>query len=500
MASKMSEVEFNSELKTVYENIKSSNPSTLATLKSTNESELSTLETKIKGYLDSLTSADTWKDDVSAKIKTASETFTSLIEKCKEPGGSVLTATQGAVTSLQTGLEDYDNKLEELNAKIRSYNKKVDQEPSPRYTTDDQGHQTTTETDAYKTWTNELTALSEIIQHMNDELEELESMCKALIEQIKGLLSALDSEASNDALKLGIEITKQWLPDAGDIDERFKNGGYEVTGTETHDKDGKLVKRTYTVYDRDGNVVQTGVIEYNESEQEISRVTKNYRNGVPVTEEEAAATTTEEAAATTTEPPTTVPPTTTEPPTSPPTTTEPPTTVPPTTTEEQVQTVDSFDNAKPGDILDAKTSPKEGVTNLVHNGHSNVIAGVTNMEELKQAAANEQPIMITSGELGIYWETDPFFGSKGNGVHSYKATPEEPIYLVMDTSGKYMVTNSKGEALNSERLTKEQILNMSRTKNEHNIWYGAGNFIGGLLDSGDYSYFTEAEPAATPTT
>ena len=72
MASKMSEVEFNSELKTVYENIKSSNPSTLATLKSTNESELSTLETKIKGYLDSLTSADTWKDDVSAKIKTAS--------------------------------------------------------------------------------------------------------------------------------------------------------------------------------------------------------------------------------------------------------------------------------------------------------------------------------------------------------------------------------------------------------------------------------------------
>lgn len=250
MASKMSEVEFNSELKTVYENIKSSNPSTLATLKSTNESELSTLETKIKGYLDSLTSADTWKDDVSAKIKTASETFTSLIEKCKEPGGSVLTATQGAVTSLQTGLEDYDNKLEELNAKIRSYNKKVDQEPSPRYTTDDQGHQTTTETDAYKTWTSELTALSEIIQHMNDELEELESMCKALIEQIKGLLSALDSEASNAALKLGIEITKQWLPDAGDIDERFKNGGYEVTGTETHDKDGKLVKRTYTVYDR----------------------------------------------------------------------------------------------------------------------------------------------------------------------------------------------------------------------------------------------------------
>ena len=63
-----------------------------------------------------------------------------------------------------------------------------------------------------------------------------------------------------------------------------------------------------------------------------------------------------------------------------------------------------------------------------------------------------------------------------------------------------MVTNAKGEALNSERITKEQILNMKKKKNEHNIWYGAGNFIGGLLDSGDYSYFTEAEPAATPTT
>jgi hypothetical protein len=510
---KMSEVEFNPELKKVYDQIKDTNPSTLSTLKSTNETAITTLETKIKSCLDTITAADTWKDDVSTKLKTSSDTITDLISKCKEPGGSVLTAAQGATSNLQSGLADYDGKLEELNAKIRLYNSKEGNPPSPQYETDDDGNKTSTETASYKRWKSELTSLEEICQHMNDDLESLESTCKSLIAQLKGLLSPLDSDASSAALKMSIEITKTWLPSAGDIDEKFKDGGFEVTGTETLDANGKVVKRTYTVYDKDGVVVQTGVIEYDENEKEIKRTVKNYKDGVafdptgspqPSGEPVASVSTSPNPSGSKTPKPSTsgtpkpsktgspTPTETPTPSTTPsPTPTESPTPEPTEDLTNVPKSVNSFDGAQPGDVLDGTVDGRNGTKNLIHNGQSNVIAGVTTMSELKAAAAAEQPIMITSGEFGLYWRTESFL--HGNGVTTYKATPEEPIYLVMDTNGSYMVTNSKGEALNKERITKQQILSMSRTENEHNIWYGFGNMGDGILNSGDYSYFKEAE-------
>ena len=266
-------LEFDPELKSVYEKIKSTNPSTLSALKETNETELTTLQTKISACLDSITAAGTWNDAVSAKLKSSATTITDLISKCKDPAGEILTATEGAVTELQNALKQYEETLNDTNDKIDQYNAKEKNEPT-KYKKNDDDTTSTTTTSEWNKWQKDLEDLKAVIALKKDELESYKDTCDSLIAQIKGLLSAIDSEASIKALAMKFNKTREWLPDPKEIGDEFDNENYAVKGTETVDADGKVISRTYTVYDKDGNIVQTGTIKYDSEGKEIDRVVK----------------------------------------------------------------------------------------------------------------------------------------------------------------------------------------------------------------------------------
>ena len=58
-------------------------------------------------------------------------------------------------------------------------------------------------------------------------------------------------------------ITSIWENiDASDIDPKYNSSDYTIEGTETKDANGKLLSRTYTIRDKNGNVIRTGSITY----------------------------------------------------------------------------------------------------------------------------------------------------------------------------------------------------------------------------------------------
>ena len=273
-------VEYDPELKKIYDIIKDTDTGSLATLKETNETALSTLESKVKNCLDTLTATDTWNDAVSAKLKSSAESIASLIEKCKEPGGQILTMTASDVAELQAALQEYDETLKDLNDHIDIYNELEANEPAKTETVkgkDKDGNETssTREPEAHKQWKKRLEEEDAITNIKQEELDGYKATSDSLIAQLKGILSDMDSEASKAGLAMKFGRTREWNPDPKDIDEKFNSKDYTIKGTETVDEDGNVISRTYTVYDKDGKIVQTGTIKYGADGKETSRQTKN---------------------------------------------------------------------------------------------------------------------------------------------------------------------------------------------------------------------------------
>lgn len=287
---KEKEREFDPELLKVNNALQGCSPSSVTSFATQNEESLLSLTTSLKSSIDILTS-EAWNDSISTKIADSVTKINELLKNCTDPAHSILSKVGTATTSLLSYLKSYDVTLKKLNEYVAEHNSAVDALSSIKQynetkTTDADGNEKTTKTETDE-WTNQIQKINNykgLIQTKDEELAKWKANCDEYIAMIKGLLSPIGSESSNAALAMTVGITTVWENiDATDIDPKYNSGDYTIEGTETRDANGKLLSRTYTIRDKDGNIIRTGSITYDdEGKPTVKSYIERYDKPTPI--------------------------------------------------------------------------------------------------------------------------------------------------------------------------------------------------------------------------
>ena len=284
--------EFDPQLKKVFDSIKNCSPGSLSGFASANEEMISNLVTKISSCVDSLANY-AWTDQITSTITTSVDKINELLTACTKPAHQILGQVASFTGSLMAALTSYDSTLKSTNELVDSHNKEVDVLATiQQYKTTTTENKETGEvtkktevTDEYANQVNKILGIKGQIKTKDEELEMWKKQCDEYIEILKGLLSDIGSEKSQAALSAVAGTTRAWENiDPSEIDSKFKDG-YTVTGIETLDASGKVISRTYTVYNDKGEVVRTGSIYYDKDGKPIiSNYIEHYDKPTPAEE------------------------------------------------------------------------------------------------------------------------------------------------------------------------------------------------------------------------
>ena len=265
---KEKEREFDPALKKVYDAIKDASPGSLGSFASANESSISALQGGLDAAIGSLTQ-QAWIDSISAKISDSQSKITELLKNCTDPAHQILGKVGPNTTSLISALDNYNDTITKTNNEVAECNREIDvlngmEQYKTTTTTDADGntHTKTEERDEYTQQVNKINGIKGDLQTKDDLLKTWKETAEGYIAIIKGLLSPIGSEASNAAFNMSVGRTVSWddiKPE--DIDSKFKEG-YTAEGTRTYDANGNLISCTYTIKDKDGNIIRSGTIHY----------------------------------------------------------------------------------------------------------------------------------------------------------------------------------------------------------------------------------------------
>ena len=280
------EREFDSTLEPIYNTLKSVNTGSPSATHGENESAVSSLSGKIGASLAELTGG-AWTDEISASLASNAGTIDSMVQNCLTPAGAIMGKIGSSTASLVAALTTYDDTLKATNVLVDEYNenyKKIENcSDEDKYTityttekkTDKDGNeyedkiQHKSLSDYYCGLQQKANDLKGALQTKDAELEQYKSECEALVNVVRGLLGPIGSEASAAALSISVGRTDTWKDvDLSKIDpklaEEYPSGDYSGEGTVTYDADGNVTGKTYTIRDKEGNIVASGTIKYDE--------------------------------------------------------------------------------------------------------------------------------------------------------------------------------------------------------------------------------------------
>ena len=216
------------------------------------------LQSNLDNALNNLALPSTWDDAVSAEISGSTRTgIESMITACKMPAGEIIRSVSSAVDTLVPSIKNYSDKVDEYNAKESERNKIGSTCPS-MYVIDPKTN-SKRKNDDYQKW-NDLTGEMATIKIDADSFEK---SCKDLVNNIKGLLSPIGSSASTSALSVKLGTTENY--EGTSLEEFGYDDTYTISGTVNKDADGNIISETYYIRNKDGELVQSGVITYDEN-------------------------------------------------------------------------------------------------------------------------------------------------------------------------------------------------------------------------------------------
>lgn len=216
------------------------------------------LQLNLDNALNNLALPSTWDDAVSAEISGSTRTgIESMITACKIPAGEIIRSVSSAVDTLVPSIKNYSDKVDEYNAKESERNKIGSTCPS-RYVIDPKTNSKRKNHD-YQKW-NDLTGEMATIKIDADSFEK---SCKDLVNNIKGLLSPIGSSASTSSLSVKLGTTENY--EGTSLEEFGYDDTYTISGTVNKDADGNIISETYYIRNKDGELVQSGVITYDEN-------------------------------------------------------------------------------------------------------------------------------------------------------------------------------------------------------------------------------------------
>ena len=261
----MGKMEYNAELKKIYDEIKSINSGSFSSFASESQAAFSSLTSSLSNALDSLNIGDTWDDDVKLEINGTTYTgIQSIVNSCEAAVNNSVVPAGAKVDALISTLKSYIDSVDSYNSALEQRDKiDVGTEPSRSSYMDDASYNR-----AHSSWStrkNNYDAYTQMMDNQERNAKKYETSAQAKIAEIKGLFG--DAAAAETAANMaGSGLTPKTTT-------RKNDDGSTTTTTEWYDEDGKLVEKTYQTVAQDGTVLSVGRTEYGENGAKTSNYT-----------------------------------------------------------------------------------------------------------------------------------------------------------------------------------------------------------------------------------
>lgn len=278
----------NESLVAIYAVIKDCDTSAATTIAERSNLSYDNLKSGIDTVIDDFGIGDTWDDDIELELNgTAKTGIDDMILSCKSPADQIIISAGTNLAKLITLLKSYDEKVDEHNRTVDEYNKLGDCPEEYIYDKETgEEHYNSN----YTIWVNDESRLSGILNTLNEEIISYETSSNEAINLLKNLLTPIGSETSIGALATSVGTTDTY-EGKRDLSYFGYDEQYSIRGTTVKDANGNIIKETYYILSPTGEVVQTGVITYDENgSPNISQYIKKYEEPTTVEEIEIAKT------------------------------------------------------------------------------------------------------------------------------------------------------------------------------------------------------------------
>ena len=259
------------KLQTILESCNYTEASSLA--QKSNQS-YETLKTSFSNITSNLAMKEIWDDDISAEINgNLVSGISNIIDACKSPADQIMITTGNSVATLVTNIENYSQKVDEYNENVDHYNQLLDSKPAEK-TKNKDGEWV--RNSSYTTWQHNCNTTVAILQTLEKEVNTWKEVSEQVITNLKSLLSPLNIETVK-SLAVSNKTSENYESSSA---EKFGyKEGYTASGTILRDEQGNIISETYYIMNKDGTIVQTGVITYNaDGTSKIEEYIKNYEN------------------------------------------------------------------------------------------------------------------------------------------------------------------------------------------------------------------------------
>lgn len=268
----------------MYNYIKSSPSGYFSSLASKADESLNLVSTQINQIIEKLGASDTWDDSISWTInQTTGIGIPEMIKACQEPAIAATRKIDSILDSLKTSLNKYDllvDEYNELDSELKKSYSSVPERTIKEYFMDENGNfeydengnkkikSETTNID-YINYTNTQAKLDDLKKDIDSYIDLIDNE----YDQLKGILSEVgtDAFATANGIAIGngeIKNSSSFAIEYGYDDEYFTEECVQ------YDENGQVVSIAYRVLDKDGNVVENGICEYDENHR-IKKVKKD---------------------------------------------------------------------------------------------------------------------------------------------------------------------------------------------------------------------------------
>lgn len=275
----MGKIEINSTLSDIFNIIKECDINNGSMLSEKSDDSYDNLKSSFESAIEPLQIKNVWDDQISMEINGSVKSgINNLIESCKTPANQIILSAGINANTLKNSIKTYIEKVEAYNAKDDEL---IALGSCPPETILD-SQKNRVRNPRYYSWQSNYSAITGIMNTLSNEIQTWENSSNESMNIIKELLSPIGSKSSTIAL--GKSSTTTTVYEGTSVEEFGYDATHKIEGTVVRDENGNIISETYYILDADGNIVQTGVINYNaDGTKNVEEFIKTYEMPTDVT-------------------------------------------------------------------------------------------------------------------------------------------------------------------------------------------------------------------------
>ncbi len=275
----MGKIEINSTLSDIFNIIKECDINNGSMLSEKSDASYDNLKSSFESAIEPLQIKNVWDDQISMEINGSVKSgINNLIESCKTPANQIILSAGINANTLKNSIKTYIEKVEAYNAKDDEL---IALGSCPPETILD-SQKNRVRNPRYYSWQSNYSAITGIMNTLSNEIQTWENSSNESMNIIKELLSPIGSKSSTIAL--GKSSTTTTVYEGTSVEEFGYDATHKIEGTVVRDENGNIISETYYILDADGNIVQTGVINYNaDGTKNVEEFIKTYEMPTDVT-------------------------------------------------------------------------------------------------------------------------------------------------------------------------------------------------------------------------